>query len=242
MILYATKSFSAAGKVVKDVDMSKRLVSGYFSAFDNIDSDRDVIRKGAFAKTIQENKKRVKHLFNHNRDILIGKLQEISEDDYGLFFVSKMSETDDGQRALIRYQEEIIDEHSIGFEIMRERYDNVLKANEIQEIRLYEGSAVTWGANEMTPVVGIKSSEMTLVKLHNRFEKLEKILKTYDLSESGGQAIIKELNAIKALMTTQHTSTPGFPPALEVAPDDIKTIFRQNLTFKTDGNQRNFND
>jgi HK97 family phage prohead protease len=244
MTLYATKSFAIQGKVVKDVDMNKRLVSGYFSAFDVRDSDGDIIVKGAYTKTISENKRRIKHLFNHNRDLLIGKIQELNEDDYGLFFVSKMSETDDGKRALIRYQEEIIDEHSVGFDIMREDYDQTRKANIIKEIMLYEGSAVTWGANEMTPVIGIKSNEISLVKLYNRFEKIEKILRTYDLSEANGKQLQKELIAVKALLTTQQEkSKPINSPALEVAPDELKNIFRQNLTFKTNGiNKGYFND
>ena len=42
------------GFEVKDVDTQTRRVKVMLSHFDNIDSDRDVIRKGAFAKSILE--------------------------------------------------------------------------------------------------------------------------------------------------------------------------------------------
>ena len=35
-------------------DAKNRMVEGYFSAFDNIDSDADKILKGAFTKSIKE--------------------------------------------------------------------------------------------------------------------------------------------------------------------------------------------
>jgi phage head maturation protease len=53
-----------------DIDASKGIVTGYFAAFNNKDSDGDIIVKGAFAKTIKErgpqsSKPRIKHLLDH---------------------------------------------------------------------------------------------------------------------------------------------------------------------------------
>ena len=39
---------------VSDVSLKSRQVKGYFASFDTLDSDRDIIRKGAFTKSIQE--------------------------------------------------------------------------------------------------------------------------------------------------------------------------------------------
>ena len=41
------------GDVVYDIDEKNSLVKGYGSFFDNKDSDQDIIRKGAYQKTIQ---------------------------------------------------------------------------------------------------------------------------------------------------------------------------------------------
>ena len=55
---------------IKDIDESSRIVKGYFSSFNVIDSDRDVIRSGAFTKSIKEKGpdslgRRIAHLRNH---------------------------------------------------------------------------------------------------------------------------------------------------------------------------------
>ena len=39
---------------IKDVDETNRIVKGYLSSFNTKDSDNDVIRKGAFKKSLKE--------------------------------------------------------------------------------------------------------------------------------------------------------------------------------------------
>ena len=39
---------------IKDMDSEKRQVAVYLSKFDILDSDNDIIRRGAFSKSIQE--------------------------------------------------------------------------------------------------------------------------------------------------------------------------------------------
>jgi len=40
---------------IKDVDGRKGIVTGYFSDFNSIDSDGDIIKPGAFTKSISQN-------------------------------------------------------------------------------------------------------------------------------------------------------------------------------------------
>lgn len=47
---------------IEDVDTKQGIVKIAVSAFDNKDSDGDIIIKGAWKKTISENLKRIKHL------------------------------------------------------------------------------------------------------------------------------------------------------------------------------------
>ena len=47
------------GDIISDFDEKNGVVKGYGSYFDNKDSDQDIIRKGAYQKTIQENGSRV---------------------------------------------------------------------------------------------------------------------------------------------------------------------------------------
>lgn len=229
-MLYRTKKISQPELSLKDLDTKQGIVSGYFASFGNKDSDGDIIVKGAFAKTIAENSDRFQHLFNHNTNELIGKITEIKEDERGLYFVSKMSKTDIGQRALIWYEEGILREHSIGFDIIRYESDNQQKAYMLTELKLYEGSAVTWGANEMTPVTGIKSEDVSL-KIANLLEGLEHSLKNPKMSDQYGKHIETQIDRLKNLLSTQHKGTPETPPAPMIAPDELTQIIRSTFNY-----------
>lgn len=147
---------------LKDVDTKNGIVVGYFASFDNIDSDGDVFVKGAFSKTIKENGPsgtgRIQHLLQHDVLTPIGKILSIEEDTKGLRFESKMSSTAKGQETLTLYSEGILKEHSVGFQtIVQEQVEKGDSYNEIREVKLWEGSTVTWGANSQTPFSGFKS-------------------------------------------------------------------------------------
>ncbi len=51
LIIYNYKSFNSE---VKDVDTKQGVVTGYFSAFGNVDSDGDIMMPGAFKRSIQD--------------------------------------------------------------------------------------------------------------------------------------------------------------------------------------------
>lgn len=145
---------------VKDVDSKKGIVKAYFAVFGNIDSDGDIIESGAFAKTIKERgpegSDRIKHFKWHSSRDVPGKLLELGEDEFGGFFVSKLSNTTLGKDTLIEYEEGIITEHSHGFETIKEDEDES-GINHIRESKLWEVSTLTaWGANSLTRVDYVK--------------------------------------------------------------------------------------
>lgn len=145
---------------ISDVDVKKGIVTGYFSSFDNMDSDGDVIRKGAFSKTINENFNRVRHLLDHDATKSVGKIMELKEDQRGLYYESKAGRHTLGRDFLLMVEDGLITEHSIGFVTIKQKAMG--QYNEISEVKLYEGSSLQgWGANEMTPVTGMKSFEDT---------------------------------------------------------------------------------
>lgn len=145
--------------IIEDVDEVKGMVTGYFSAFNNLDADGDVILSGAYKKTIQENgpngKNRIMHLLQHNPMMPLAKPMELMEDEKGLKFVSKITDTSYGKDVMKLYAAGVFNEHSVGFEIIKS--EEKTGYQEIKEIKLWEGSTVTWGANDMTPMESIKS-------------------------------------------------------------------------------------
>jgi len=161
---------------IKDIDTVGRRVTGYLSSFGNKDFDGDIIEKGAFTKSIKERKDQIFFLNQHNWSQPHGKFDVLEEDAKGLYFesspfVSGVSYSDD---ALKLYEAGVIKEHSIGFITMKADVDNQHDARIIREIKLYEGSNVTLGANNNTPFTGVKS---TMKEINDQCTILYKAIK-----------------------------------------------------------------
>lgn len=171
----------SAGYRIKDMDMAQGRVILYASAFGNIDADGDIMERGAYAKTIAENgpsgKNRIKQLYQHNAWELMGKPMTMQETDDGLLVDTYISDIKNGDYRKM-YEDGLITEHSVGFIPVKEEYNRETGVNVIKEVRLFEYSAVTWGANEMTPVIGMKSmnKEEQANFLIDRLDKLSKAL------------------------------------------------------------------
>lgn len=166
---------------VKDVDQKRGVVVAYGNSWDVIDSDQEFVEKGAFTKTIREwgpgGRGRIAHLSDHNPTSRIGKMQELVEDEVGLRFVSKLSKNSKGRDALIEYEEGILNEHSIGYDIIGWRRDEDRDALGLTELKLYEISPVTWGANMFTPTVDVKeflSDPLAITWLYDQVQALER--------------------------------------------------------------------
>jgi HK97 family phage prohead protease len=165
---YSTKATAE----IKDISADKREVAIYLSKFDNVDSDLDMIQKGAFKKSIEErgplstSNRKIAFLRYHDWQHQIGKFLKIEEDDFGLFAVAQCGNSTKGEDAWQDYQDEIIREHSIGFQYIGDKIKWVEDATMtsggyylITEVKLFEGSAVLFGANEKTPVMNVMKSE-----------------------------------------------------------------------------------
>lgn len=181
-MIYNYKSFNLE---VKDVDTKQGIVSGYFSAFGNVDSDGDIMMPGAFKRSIQdwgpEGKGRIKHLLNHDPSKPLGKIQVLKEDEYGLYYESKVGTHTLGKDYIKMIESGLIAEHSIGFKTLREqKADN---GNQIHEVMLFEGSSLTaWGANEATPLIGMKNMA-TIEQLQDQIKSFEKFIRNSDVTD-----------------------------------------------------------
>jgi len=226
--------FKATGEsfievAVKDVDLKTGVVCGYFAAFNNIDSGYDRILQGAFKKTIQERgpngTKQIKHIKQHDQNLPIGYINILKEDDFGLYFESKMSATELGQDVLLQYHEKIYNEHSIGYRVMKESRVEDANGNflcwDLSELKLWEGSTVLWGMNANTPVTALKSlnREDQVAELDKRMAKCLAILKVGSLSdatlETAEIELLKLNEEFKSLITTEPQSRIQEPNRLD---------------------------
>jgi HK97 family phage prohead protease len=224
-MIYNYKSFDMN---VKDIDAKQGIVSGYFSAFGMVDSDGDIMMPGAFKRSIQdwgpEAKGRVKHLLNHDPSQPLGKIVELKEDGYGLFYRSQIGTHKLGQDFVKMVESGLIAEHSIGYRVLREQ--KAAEANEIHEVMLYEGSSLTaWGANEYTPILGIKSSEQ-VIRIQEQIKTFEKFIRNSDVTDE-----TIELCLIKVRQLAQAIDQASSTKAVDETPMQQKTSeeFEQQL-------------
>lgn len=131
--------------------------SGYASVWDAADAYGDVIRKGAFAKTIK--RMRPALLWQHDSHQPIGKWTSINEDERGLRVEGKLVlEVRQGAEALALLRAEAINGLSIGFRTLRsERGPNGGRV--ITEIELPEVSLVTMPAANKARVDSVKAAQ-----------------------------------------------------------------------------------
>lgn len=148
--------------------------SGYGAVFDNVDSYGDMIKKGAFAKFIDDVKSGTQQypsmLLQHggwginSTDMMpVGIWTDIQEDDIGLKLTGKLAETQNGKEAyqlLKMTPRPAITGLSIGYYTRdssyggkQDAYDRLLKQIDVLEISL-----VTFPANDKARVTGVKST------------------------------------------------------------------------------------
>lgn len=179
-----------------DADENAGIIKGYGSYFGNKDSDNDVIAKGAYKKTIEENGNRVKYLYQHDMNLPIGKMTELYEDDKGLVFVAEIAKTQLGKDVVELMKSGVITENSVG--IMPIQKQNKGDYREITEVKLYEISAVTLAANDQAKILDVKGN-VDVEKLSKRYDNLSKLLRKGQISDEMGFAIEAEILKLKSL-------------------------------------------
>ncbi len=170
--LFETKD--NAGEI-KDLDTKNRKVVAVFANW-NLDHHNDVIEKGSFAKTLMERQDKILFLNQHNWKQPHGFFESLSENSEGLVGVSKaLPDTTFSNDAIKLYEAGIVKEHSIGFEVIKSDWDEDSQVRTIKEIKLWEGSNVTLGANSATPFLGLKAK--TLPEINDLSAKIIKAIR-----------------------------------------------------------------
>jgi HK97 family phage prohead protease len=225
---------------LKDADEKTGIVTGYCSMFGNIDSDNDMIMHGAFSKTIQERgpgsaKPRIKHLWQHDSWQPIGVPTLMKEDDRGLYFETQFGKDSFSQDKLQQHIDGIITELSIGFNTIKSEdvlgEDGKPVCRKLHELKLWEYSSVTWGANSLTEVVSAKGeTKDILADLNKRIEALNKGLKNGKYSEETAEQFESELNKIQAIIKSLNITEPAGATTIIIEPTlDSKIILETIL-------------
>jgi hypothetical protein len=170
---------------------------GYGSVFGNIDSHKDIVEPGAFKKTLKEAGDRVKFLWQHDPWQPIGKPTDMAEDSKGLHVKGVIAPTQLGKDALILMKEGILDELSIGYNTVKEEWDNNTGIRRIKEVKLWEISLVTFASNPLATVTNVKNLQ-GIERLATALQEEFKAGKM--LSDKNKQIVLDAITALQTLV------------------------------------------
>ena len=113
--------------------------AGYAALFGQRDAGRDVIRKGAFARTLADREAPVPLFWQHRPDLRIGWIETLAEDERGLRVVAAI-DNPEGAAALALRRGEVTG-LSFGYRARHSR--QTPGGRELLDIELFEVSLVT---------------------------------------------------------------------------------------------------
>lgn len=161
--------FNPHAKLHAKVDGDTGYIEGYAAVFGNVDQQGESIRKGAFAKTIQDRvpagkcKLMVRH-FAHGGDTLevIGTITEAKEDEFGLWIHAELSGVQIAQDTRQKVTEGHVKGLSVGYNVMDWGFvemDGKADIIELRELRLLEVTVTANPANELAAITAAKALE-----------------------------------------------------------------------------------
>ena len=156
-----TKDFDVLYK-----DEGSGSIEGYASTWiRKADSWGDVVAKGAFTRTLKERwngGKGIPFIWAHQIDNLksfIGTAVA-DEDEKGLHVIAQFDDTEEAQKVRQLYKDGRLRKFSFAYDVLKAgmvTLEDNSKAQELQEVDLYEISAVTVPANDDASVVDVKA-------------------------------------------------------------------------------------
>jgi HK97 family phage prohead protease len=192
------KTFTFSFKEVTEGDKGK--VSGYASVFENIDLGLDIVERGSFAKTLQENGGKFPILADHSPSKQIGWNVKANEESVGLWVDG---EWDIKEVALARERFSLAKSGlklgvpvglSIGYRTIKSEPDRDRPAiTRLKELKLYEYSQVVFPMNTAANISGVKNFDLAL---SIDSEILEFVRDLIDNGKSKDEILLKLKNSV----------------------------------------------
>lgn len=165
-------------------------IEGYGSVFNVVDDWGDIIAPGAFTATLAAHKAAgtmPAMLWQHEDDEPIGIWTEMVEDSRGLRVKGQLCmEIPEGKKAHALLKMGAMDGLSIGFIARKWSWDDTTGVRTLLEVDLWEVSPVTFPANGMARVDGVKSGPTSI----NTIRDAERALRDAGLSAEQAKATL----------------------------------------------------
>jgi hypothetical protein len=180
-------------------------VSGYVSVFNNVDMGKDMVRPGAFTKSLKSGRK-VRFLYSHDPRAVLGVPKELKEDGRGLFGRFKITKTRLGEETHMLLKDGAIDSFSFGYQAS----DYIFNDNDVRELKaidIYEASLVAMPMNPDAIVTNFKEYLTLASKTSVITSELSQLLndlrgltdKNRPLSENKRQELLELLETFSGL-------------------------------------------
>jgi hypothetical protein len=128
---------------------------GILASYNNVDLGGDRILPGAFTKTIQERGSTIPLLWQHKADHPIGTLSLVDGPEALMVKGQLLMDIPHARTAYTLLKAKVIKGMSIGFDTIKDSIDDGVRI--LKELRLWEGSIVTFPMNEAAMVTSIKA-------------------------------------------------------------------------------------
>lgn len=145
---------------MEERDGEAKTITGYAAVFNSLSQPmfgfREIIRPGAFKKTIREAD--VRALINHDPNYVLGRTSartlKLSEDEKGLRYTITPPETSFAKDLMVSIQRGDITQSSFGFQTIKDTWtgEGEKLTRELIEVKLYDVSSVTFPAYLQTEV------------------------------------------------------------------------------------------
>ena len=131
---------------------------GILSPYNVVDLGKDIVEPGAYTKTIQEHGSTVPMLWQHKTDVPIGTLTLVDGPDALRVKGQLLMELPEAQKAYLLIKARIVKGLSIGYDTIKsvkDALDNSIRR--LTELRLWEGSLVTFPMSEQALITSVKT-------------------------------------------------------------------------------------
>ena len=179
---------------------------GYASVFNNADTYGDIVRPGAFAETIAQFRDRgraIPVLYGHDfADPFsnIGAVEEIKEDDHGLFVKARLDlDNPKAQQVYRLMKDKRLNEMSFAYRVLDGGWAEIdgEELYEITRVNLFEVSVVPVGANPQAEIITVKQATQALVTAAKQ------------ANPAVAESVEKHAGSIADLLDPPHTRAPG---------------------------------
>jgi HK97 family phage prohead protease len=152
--------------------------AGYASLFGRIDLGKDVVERGAFAKSLRtRGAAGIRMLFQHDANEPIGVWTELREDQRGLFVRGRLAKDVGRAREILSLMRGgALDGLSIGFRAVRAKSDPASGVRRIIEADLWEISVVTFPMLPGARVQTVKGRSATSQRLAERIRAATRMI------------------------------------------------------------------